>query len=77
MLKRKGKGAANAGSWWAYLPGWAFVYLAESACADHLSEPFHAFPSWSLPPVRMTLAELVHLLRDAGYGDPVDVGVDN
>lgn len=63
VLKRRGKGAANAGQWWAFLPGWAYVQLATGTQWAH----------HGLPPVRVTLAEACHLLRYAGYGTPLDV----
>lgn len=75
VLKRKGKGAANVGQWWAYLPGWAFVYLAEvDPSLAHWQTPRAAsyeVSRWALPAVRITLAELTTLLRRAGYGDPL------
>jgi hypothetical protein len=68
VCKRKGKGAANAGSWWAFLPGWAYVHLAEAALAEN--EWFYT-GAGRLPVVRLLLAEAVALLRAAGYGDPL------
>ena len=85
VLKRKGKGHANAGQWWVYLPGWAFVYLAD---ATSLGDRLYggAFPlvaqgsvddcrdafGGHLPAVRITLAEACALLRAAGYGTPIN-----
>lgn len=67
VLKRKGKGAASAGQWWAFLPGSAFVYLASLAeTRGRMSYVLHK----PLPAVRLTLADAVRLLRRAGYGDP-------
>lgn len=66
VLKRKGKGAPNAGQWWAYLHGWAFYCLAELTVTDRVDRA----PIADLPAVRITLAELVALLRAAGYGTP-------
>lgn len=60
VLKRKGKGAANAGQWWAFLPGAAFVRLATNGDIDI-----------ELPAVRITLAEALTLLRRSFYGDPL------
>jgi hypothetical protein len=71
VLKRAGKGAANAGAWWVYLPGWTFVYLAASIDFPAVSSRRHATGFAILPPVRITLAALVDLLRAAGYGDPL------
>ena len=76
VLKRKGKGAPNAGAWWAFLPGWAYVYLAD-ATAAHAGAPWLNADAYRdtraghLPAVRVTLADAVELLRHAGYGDPL------
>jgi hypothetical protein len=75
VLKRKGRGAARAGEWWAYLPGWAFVMLARLPLpAVDKAHPWQVweFTYRSAPIVRITLAEVVTLLRRAGYGDPLD-----
>lgn len=73
VLKRKGKGAANAGQWWAFLPGWTFFYLAETPAISPspltAAEAGHYLAH--LPAVRMTLADAATLLRSAGYGDPL------
>lgn len=71
VTKRKGKGAANAGSWWAYLPGWAYCYLAEMPPPVYSKPDDFARRYEHAPAVRITLAELATLLRRAGYGDPV------
>lgn len=70
VLKRKGKGHANAGQWWAILPGWTFAYLA---CGGYPQ----AVSAWQesaahLPAVRITYAEALTLLRRAGYGTPLE-----
>ena len=72
VLKRKGKGAASAGQWWAILPGWTYLYLAASAGKAGAFMPA-AFPRLyaALPAVRMTFDEALTLLRRAGYGDPL------
>lgn len=73
VLKRKGKGAPNAGSWWAILPGWAFallVPLGYPGVACYADD--YAYALAPLPAVRMTLADAVDLLRRAGYGDPIE-----
>lgn len=74
VCKRAGKGAANAGAWWAWLPGSAFLYLARlSIGVDVIGGPnYHTRTFRHLPAVRVTLAELVTLLRRAGYGDPTE-----
>lgn len=65
VTKRKGKGRAQTGSWWAHVSGRTFVDLAHGVCADQFDVFDH------LPAVRMTLAHLVTMLRAAGYGDPL------
>jgi hypothetical protein len=62
ITKRRGKGAANAGQWFAWMPGWTFCVLAYMGMDDDAL--FHS----ALPAVRITLAELCTLLRRAGYG---------
>jgi hypothetical protein len=57
VTKRKGKGAASAGQWWAHLAGWAYVMLAGRTSAPNL------------PAVRITYDEALTMLRRAGYGD--------
>jgi hypothetical protein len=55
VLQRRGVGAANAGRWWAYMQTNAWILGATK----------HDFPA------RMRLADAAHLLRTAGYGDPL------
>ena len=62
VLKRKGKGAANAGQWWVILPGVQFVQLT----GGRGTFAFRA------PAVRITLAEFCELARWFGYGDRMD-----
>jgi hypothetical protein len=69
VLKRAGKGQKNAGAWWVYLPGWTYVWLATIGDLVHLV--CIQTRGDDLPPVRITLAALVDLLRAAGYGDPL------
>jgi hypothetical protein len=71
VTKRKGKGAPNAGQWWAYLPGWAFVCLAMTVHRVDVNPLGMSLAHAELPAVRITLAELVELLRRAGWGDPI------
>lgn len=66
VTKRKGKGATSAGQWWAWLPGRTFVELATGCSVSYCTDRF------ALPAVRITLADLVTLLRRAGYGDPIN-----
>lgn len=72
VLKRKGKGAANAGQWWAHLPGWAYVWLAQ--CGPNVM--YYGADIAHAPAVRITVAELVDLLRRAGFGDPLPTRKD-
>ena len=60
ITKRKGAGHGNAGAWWAWLPLSQIFFgaLTELAELERI-------------PVRLTLADVTWLLRDAGYGDPV------
>lgn len=72
IRKRKGKGLGNAGPWWAHLPGAAFYELVLDCLPDApMDVPVYAAYDLGLPAVQMTLAELVVLLRRAGYGDPL------
>lgn len=57
VCKKAGVGHANAGRWWAYLRGDDFLSLS----GHRASTPVGV--------VRITLAEAVALLRQAGYGD--------
>jgi hypothetical protein len=59
VVARRGYGPARAGSWWAVVP---------LGVAAHLNGPFNAIDHDG-PPVRMLLADVVELLRAAGYGD--------
>lgn len=69
VWKRKGKGSASVGQWWAALPGWAYVILA-TPIADPSTQANPARYLANLPPVRMLFADVVLLLRTAGYGSP-------
>jgi hypothetical protein len=73
VLKRKGKGAASAGQWWAILPGWTYVLLSSSIERGDWYDGAYARHTWhSLPPVRITLAEACFLLRYGAYGTPLE-----
>lgn len=61
ILKRKGKGVANVGSWNCYLPGWAYIALAYG----------HAGTNLDAPAVHINTEDAMRLLRLAGYGDPL------
>jgi hypothetical protein len=68
VLQRRGVGPANAGRWWA-------VMLHVAICNLRSGDDRHVQPEiWDLvdqSPVRMHLADAVHLLRAGGYGNPV------
>jgi hypothetical protein len=62
VMKRAAYGKANAGKWWAVMPGGQYTALTT-----------HTMPHyWDqiVSPVRLHLASAVALLRAAGYGDP-------
>jgi hypothetical protein len=65
VLQRKGIGTANAGRWWALMPGWQYEVLARRGMQREVG--------WSFGdrgPLRMHLSQACALLRYAGYGDP-------
>lgn len=65
VMKRKGFSNQRAGEWWAVVDGGVFADLVyEPAYGDR---PFQVYGF----PVRVHLASLVTLLREAGYGDPL------
>jgi hypothetical protein len=72
VLQRKGIGTANAGRWWAIMPGWQY----ESLCASSIrSDGLGGLGRWTfgdLGPVRIHLQQACALLRYAGYGTPID-----
>ncbi|GAA2618881.1 hypothetical protein SMC26_40420 [Actinomadura fulvescens] len=60
VVARSGYGPRRAGHWWAIVPRWQMARL--------LGAP--SFPAPPTFPVRMLLADLVLVLREAGYGTP-------
>lgn len=66
VMQRAGVGVVNAGRWFAVLDSWTLANLM----AD-LAPPSRTSPR---VPVRMFLGDLVHLLRWAGYGTPLEQG---
>lgn len=64
VLQRRGIGPDRAGRWWAVIPVADFAVL--TAAMVHPT-------TYHLPeaPVRLLLADLVSLLRAAGYGTPL------
>jgi hypothetical protein len=63
VVQRRGVGPVNAHRWWAHLPLWQVAELANGhALTDAHTETL---------PVRMLLADVSTLLRDAGYGEPL------
>jgi hypothetical protein len=66
VMQRRGVGPANAGRWWAIMPAAQLCDLAGSDMLGRFPEP---------APVRMLLADVVAILRWAGYGQPLDEAV--
>ena len=66
VLQRRGVGPANAGRWWAVLTSHVVVRLTTSGAPLYPSD-------LTMPdvPVRTLLTDAVHLLRWAGYGNPL------
>lgn len=64
VTKRKGYGAARAGSWWAHVRLSVLDDLADGAVP--VTDALRRIP------VRLTLDDALHLLRSAGYGTPLD-----
>lgn len=60
ILLQKRRGHADPARWWCWVRAYQFVELADDA------ETAFVFP------VRAELAEIVMLLRAAGYGDPLE-----
>jgi hypothetical protein len=58
VMARASYGEKRVGQWWAVVPLWAFLELHEVGLGPGPTEP-----------VRVHLATLVGLLKDAGYGD--------
>ena len=69
IWKRKGKGSASVGAWWAALPGWGYVYLARSTYGIPIGSASSMLTYREAPPVRLLFADLTRMLRTAGYGD--------
>ncbi|MEU4534322.1 hypothetical protein AB0G15_05565 [Streptosporangium sp. NPDC023825] len=64
VVQRRGIGPKNADRWWAIFPLWLLDSLAKDLHVVSLN-------TWHIP-VRMTLGNLCTLLRDAGYGQPLE-----
>lgn len=66
VMKRRGISRTRAGEWWAILDGGVF--------ADLVYEPEPGAKPFSRTlgiPVRLHLSNVVQLLRESGYGDPL------
>lgn len=63
VTKRPRIGRPRAGEWWAHLDGGVFCDLIYER---HDGEPYEQIGV----PIRTHLANVVELLRDAGYGEP-------
>lgn len=64
VTKRRAIGAARAAQWWAHMTLGTVLDLAGKPTSE-------IDPDVMGIPVRMHLGDAVHLLRAAGYGDPV------
>jgi hypothetical protein len=71
VVQRKGIGPANAGRWWAVMPGWQYESLCQRAGAVRPDE-LGGLGRWCFGdrgPIRMHLTQACALLNYAGYGD--------
>lgn len=68
VTKRKGYGAARAGSWWVHVRLWTLWQLYGAVTTP---ETWKAFGLLRDVPIRLTLDDALRLLRAAGYGDPL------
>lgn len=73
ITKRKGVGAANAGQWWAHVRLGTICLLTNSV-APHEGLSLEQRTYVLSMPVRLVLADMLTLLRAAGYGDPLADG---
>lgn len=64
ITKRKAIGAQRAGHWWAHMTLGTVLDLSGKPTSEIDPDIMHV-------PVRLLLVDAVHLLRAAGYGDPV------
>lgn len=70
VLQRKGIGTANAGRWWALMPGWQYEALCGSLGR---TDGLGGLAGWwfgDRGPLRMHLSQACALLTYAGYGTP-------
>lgn len=65
VVQRRGAGAPNAHRWWAW---WRLGWLTTTLGYD---EPRNTEP-WDDAPIRMRLDDALHVIRAAGYGNPLD-----
>lgn len=70
VVQRKGVGAANAGRWWAYLTSQQLAGLM------YPDAPSRGYDDWPSAPVRLLLADVVLILRWAGYGQPLPAAAE-
>lgn len=68
VTQRPGIGAPNAHRWWAHMTLTTLLHLADGYDYDR-------GPTGRIP-LRMTLDSALALLRDAGYGQAMDVDID-
>jgi len=62
VVQRRGVGAANAHRWWAW---WRLGWL-DALRADEIPDDIDPIP------VRMLLGDALQLLREAGWGEPIE-----
>lgn len=79
VLPRRGIGTANAGRWWAVMPGHQYEQLCTIRRPGSTVARLYADTFWSFGdrgPIRQTLAQVCALLTYAGYGTaPAIAGV--
>lgn len=66
VIQRKGVGEANAQRWWAIFDADEYAFLVTCALGVEVVDPL------SIPgTIRTTVEDAAHLLRMAGWGDPL------
>lgn len=71
VVRRQGVGDPNAGRWWAVMPMHDLAHVLAAGLARLLSEQQEPFVVNNAAPARLLLADVVQLLRAAGYGNPL------
>lgn len=69
VIQRRGIGEANAGRWWAIMPGWQYEWLCELPVVRAGRDRDREWLRFGdRGPIRMHLAQACALLVYAGYG---------